>query len=95
MKTLDQDRQAYLKNCNCLGDGVKVEMFLEVGEVVVPEYRDFAEVIAHFSGATYFDGAVTDDADDCLHLVYCVVEIVSYKVKPDQFQCSSGQCWVF
>ena len=36
MKTLDRDRQANLKKCNCLGDSVNVEMFVNVGEVMVP-----------------------------------------------------------
>ena len=44
-------------------------MFMNTGEVMIPEDRDFAEVIVHFSGATDFNGAMTDDINDCFHLV--------------------------
>ena len=44
-------------------------MFVDVREVMVPEDKHFTEVIAHFVCATDFNGAVTDDTDDCLHLV--------------------------
>ena len=66
---LDRARQANLKEWNCLGDNVNVELFMNTGEIMVPEDKDFCEVIVYFGGDKDFNGAVTDDLDDCLHLV--------------------------
>ena len=69
MKALDQDWRTDLKKCNCLNNSLNIEMFADVRKVMVPEDNHFTEVIVHFSDATDFNGAVTDDIDNCLCLV--------------------------